>query len=225
MGQRKPRAWTDESRAKLAATMRKKWATDHVFREQQSEVLRAAARRQSVPIEPRPCPKCGETHTKRGRYCSRKCANTREISSAVREKIAASVKRAVEEGRLPRPGKRGPYRHSAEARAKISAASRRRAAAGELKNAGIKTWWTPAQASALRKRQIAHEEEQANKLRADGYEVFNPTVVCDRIAIKDGRVYFVEFKMEGQELRSGQRRVQQTEPDRYIVIYAPVAHS
>jgi len=28
----------------------------------------------------------------------------------------------------------------------------------------------------------------------------SPTVVCDRIAAKDGRVFFIEFKKPGQQL-------------------------
>jgi len=84
---------------------------------------------------------------------------------------------------------------------------------------GVEHRWTPEKARALRKAQIAHEEAEANRLRAKGYEVFSPTVVCDRIAIKDGKVFFVEFKQPGQRLRDAQRRLRDTEPDRYLVFY------
>ena len=54
-------------------------------------------------------------------------------------------------------------------------------------------------------------------LERDGYEVLKPLVVCDRVAIKDGKVYFVEFKRRGQSLRDGQRRVQELVPEMYLV--------
>lgn len=37
------------------------------------------------------CPKCGEKHNKPGKYCSRKCANSRVWSSETNIKRAASV--------------------------------------------------------------------------------------------------------------------------------------
>lgn len=74
--------------------------------------------------------------------------------------------------------------------------------------------------SKRRLAQIAHEEAEAEKLRSQGYEVFSPTVVCDRIAIKDGKVYFVEFKKEGQALRAGQQRVHDAMPDHYLIVYS-----
>lgn len=66
---------------------------------------------------------------------------------------------------------------------------------------------------------MEQEQAQADALRAAGYEVYSPTVVCDRIAIKDGKVFFVEFKRLGQELRPGQERVRGLVPEAYKVIY------
>jgi hypothetical protein len=74
--------------------------------------------------------------------------------------------------------------------------------------------------SRRRLNQIAHEQAQADRLRADGYEVFSPTVVCDRIAVKAGRVYFVEFKKHGQQLRDGQATIQALVPSNYLVVYS-----
>lgn len=79
---------------------------------------------------------------------------------------------------------------------------------------------TSREASSLnRRRQLATEEALADKLRSEGYEIFSPTVVCDRIGIKDGKVYFVEFKPRGQELRQGQATVCDLVPDQYHVEY------
>ena len=73
--------------------------------------------------------------------------------------------------------------------------------------------------SKRRKAQIAAEEAEADKMRAEGYEVFSPTVVCDRIAVKDGKVFFVDFKKPGQKLRPGQQRIHDLVPTMYNIRY------
>lgn len=73
--------------------------------------------------------------------------------------------------------------------------------------------------SKRRLNQIKTEVGMAEDLVAEGYEVFSPTVVCDRVAIKDGKVYFVEFKKTGQELRPGQQKIFDLMPDSYIIRY------
>jgi len=73
--------------------------------------------------------------------------------------------------------------------------------------------------SARRKLQIANEEAVADDLRSKGFEVFSPTVVCDRIAIKDGKVFFVEFKRTGQDLRPGQKKIKDLMPDNYLIVF------
>ena len=79
---------------------------------------------------------------------------------------------------------------------------------------------TPEAQRRRRLNQLAHEEAEAERLRALGYQVFSPTVVCDRIAIKDGKVLFVEFKKQGQELREGQATIQALMPGNYLIVYA-----
>lgn len=68
--------------------------------------------------------------------------------------------------------------------------------------------------------QLEHEEAEAAKLALAGYTVLSPTAVCDRIAVKDGKVFFVEFKFIGQRLRYGQKIVQALVPEAYMVRYA-----
>lgn len=76
-----------------------------------------------------------------------------------------------------------------------------------------------AKASEQRRRQLAWEEGVASELRSDGWEVFSPTVVCDRIGVKDGKVWFLEFKPVGREkLRPGQKRIQGLMPENYQVV-------
>jgi hypothetical protein len=73
---------------------------------------------------------------------------------------------------------------------------------------------------ATRLKQLEHESAEAKKLESYGYEVFSPTVVCDRVAVKDGKVFFVEFKSVGQKLRPGQQRIKDLVPNMYLVQYS-----
>lgn len=72
--------------------------------------------------------------------------------------------------------------------------------------------------SARRLGQLKQEEGMAAQLQADGYTVYSPTVVCDRIAVKGDQVFFVEFKKRRQGLRPGQRAIQNRMPEHYLVI-------
>jgi len=75
-----------------------------------------------------------------------------------------------------------------------------------------------AEQSAHSRVRIAQEKELAVQLAFQGYAVFSPTAVCDRIAVKDGQVWFVEFKKGRQKLRPGQQIIRDLVPDRYLVI-------
>ncbi|MGE3341538.1 MAG: hypothetical protein AB7J46_06615 [Candidatus Altimarinota bacterium] len=70
-----------------------------------------------------------------------------------------------------------------------------------------------------RYKQLAAEEKIADRLRKEGYQVFSPTVVCDRVVVKDGRVFFAEFKKTGQKLREGQQTIRDLMPESYLIIY------
>lgn len=61
------------------------------------------------------------------------------------------------------------------------------------------------------------ERRAAESLRAEGFQVYVPNAVCDRVAIKDGKVYFVEFKRRGQQLLPAQQLVRNMSPENYIV--------
>lgn len=87
---------------------------------------------------------------------------------------------------------------------------------------GTKNFEKARTSEAQRRRrlnQIKHEEDVAEKLRTDGWEIFSPTVVCDRVGIKNGKVFFLEFKKPGQTLRAGQQKVCDLMKDNYKVIY------
>lgn len=114
-------------------------------------------------------------------------------SLETRQKISAGIKRAMKEGRRERGikvGKDNLRRH------RDIASQRRRALTRLSLEAG-------AEATMV----------------AAGYEVFKLPIVCDRIAVKDGKVYFVEFKRHGrEELRPGQQRIHDLVPEMYLVI-------
>ena len=70
-----------------------------------------------------------------------------------------------------------------------------------------------------RLQQILNEESIANELREQGWMVLSPTVVCDRIGVKDNSVYLLEFKKPGQKLRPRQALICDLVPEMYRVIY------
>ena len=52
----------------------------------------------------------------------------------------------------------------------------------------------------------------------EGWTVYFPTVVCDRVGVKAGKVYFLEFKKGNQQLRPGQQAICDLVPHMYLVI-------
>lgn len=70
-----------------------------------------------------------------------------------------------------------------------------------------------------RYKQLDWEESIAQEMRSDGWEIFSPTVVCDRVGVRDGKVFFIEFKpANNQKLRAGQKRIADIVPEMYIVV-------
>ncbi len=70
-----------------------------------------------------------------------------------------------------------------------------------------------------RYKQMEMEQKTSEKLRKEGWEILSPTVVCDRIGIKNGKVFFIEFKKPGQKLRPFQEKVKQLVNDYLVVHY------
>jgi hypothetical protein len=90
----------------------------------------------------------------------------------------------------------------------------------EQRRANLAKVRTPESQRKRRLAQLEHEESLAQQMRDEGWKVFSPTVVCDRVGIKDGKVFFIEFKKPGQELRDGQRQIQELIPDNYLIKYS-----
>lgn len=62
-----------------------------------------------------------------------------------------------------------------------------------------------------------YEDEIAKQIQ--GNLIFKPCEVCDRIVIRNGEIYFVEIKLNGQKLRPKQKQFQQIAKDKYEVLY------
>jgi len=76
-----------------------------------------------------------------------------------------------------------------------------------------------AASSVRRHKQLDLEEGMASDMRDEGWEIFSPTVVCDRVGVKDGKVFFIEFKpASNPRLRSGQKRIADLVPEMYKVV-------
>ncbi len=69
-----------------------------------------------------------------------------------------------------------------------------------------------------RYKQMEMEENASQKLRETGWGLYSPTIVCDRIGIKEGKTFFIEFKKEGQALTPNQAKVRKLASESYIVV-------
>ena len=59
----------------------------------------------------------------------------------------------------------------------------------------------------------------AKAMEEDGWRIIRPMSCCDRIGIKNGKVYFIEFKPAGNtKLRFYQKAVRKLVPDVYCVV-------
>lgn len=134
------------------------------------------------------------------------------ISDETRAKISAGVKKAAASGRkMGRPFEKGnPIRRK----------TRPGRPPQHVIDRGVQNLTRTSEEQSRRTlKRLAWEERESETLRAQGFEVFAPSVVCDRVAIKDGAVWFVEFKKPGQSLRPAQQKVKSA-AERYLVVYS-----
>lgn len=74
------------------------------------------------------------------------------------------------------------------------------------------------QLRAMGKLSRAHENCVASTLKGDF--IFQPNEICDRIVVRDGRIYFVEIKQEGRKLTKKQKLFQGIAGEQYEVVYS-----
>jgi len=72
-----------------------------------------------------------------------------------------------------------------------------------------------AHSAGSRARQF--EREMIEKLRPNFDYVVNSSQVCDAVAIRDGKVYLLEFKQTDKRLKPPQARAKELAPDYYQV--------
>ena len=72
-----------------------------------------------------------------------------------------------------------------------------------------------ALSAGLRARQF--EREMIERLRPNFDYVANSSQVCDAVAIKDGKVYLLEFKQTDKRLKPPQARVKELAPEYYRI--------
>jgi hypothetical protein len=134
-----------------------------------------------------------------GRFCSQKCARSHATKSK-RGEISSRVSAKLK-GRMVATS---PFKTGQDAR---------RAALH------ARGFFSSAAQSKRRLDQIAAEVAMAKGMEQEGWKIFPPTVVCDRVAVKDGKVFFVEFKKLGQKLRPGQQEIHDLVPGMYVIRY------
>lgn len=73
------------------------------------------------------------------------------------------------------------------------------------------------QASAMGKKSRQYENIVAETLPFK--EMYLPQEICDRIAVVDGKLIFIEIKQKGQKLRPIQKRIKEVMGEDYLVVY------
>jgi len=68
--------------------------------------------------------------------------------------------------------------------------------------------------------QMSRKRENAviENIRSDYDKIFLPQEICDRIAIKDGKMFFIEVKGPKQQLRPKQKEFKDIAKNRYVII-------
>ena len=133
-----------------------------------------------------------------GRFCSPKCARgfaTKARRAAISHAVSLKLRGRIVGGGQFQPGPD----------------SRR----SKLYQSGF---FSSEAQSRRRKNQIAAETAMADLMVLEGFKIYPPSVVCDRVAVKDGKVFFAEFKKHsGQKLRPGQQEIHDLVPDMYLM--------
>jgi hypothetical protein len=63
-----------------------------------------------------------------------------------------------------------------------------------------------------------YENRVARQLNPKFNKIWQPQEICDRIAIKNGNIFFIEIKTRNRELTKNQKEFQKLAKNKYIVI-------
>ena len=67
------------------------------------------------------------------------------------------------------------------------------------------------------KKSRYYEQKIAKNIQAD--KIYLPSEVCDRIAIRNGEIFFIEIKRKGQRLRPKQKEFKEIAKEKYEILY------
>lgn len=63
-----------------------------------------------------------------------------------------------------------------------------------------------------------YENEIANKIKSEYDKLYYPSSVCDRIGVKDGKIFFIEIKQKGRRLSQKQQEFQKIAKNQFILL-------
>lgn len=82
----------------------------------------------------------------------------------------------------------------------------------------LKTTQDKVHQSEAGKRSRIHENSVAAKIASQYDHFYLPNEVCDRIGIRNGRIYFIEIKQKWSKLRPKQAEFQSAVGSSYIIV-------
>jgi len=68
------------------------------------------------------------------------------------------------------------------------------------------------------KKSRLFENEVAKTIQADN--IFLPQEICDRIVVRNGKIFFIEIKHKGERLRPKQSEFQEIAKDKYEILFS-----
>lgn len=90
---------------------------------------------------------------------------------------------------------------------------------GGKKNIKLMVQRNPNFCSDAGKRSRFYENKFIESIKNDFDLLFFPTEVCDRIAIKDGKIYFIEVKRKREKLRKKQQQFKDFAKENYLIFF------
>ena len=78
--------------------------------------------------------------------------------------------------------------------------------------------WSKKHLSMMGKLSRKFENEMAEKIKGNYDYMFLPQSVCDRICIKNGKIFFIEIKKGKDKLKEKQKEFKKLVGNKYIII-------
>lgn len=78
--------------------------------------------------------------------------------------------------------------------------------------------WSKEHLSEMGKKSRERENKAIGNIECEYDQIFLPQEVCDRIAIRNGKLFFIEVKGPKQKLTPKQKEFKETTKDNYLVV-------